>query len=210
MKHYTRQNLSDVRGPITVVAGKKRRITLVEAPGDLCGMMVGGGVVEAPGDLCGTMVGGSRGAAESWNGEAGSVCREPCMRQLGGWRWKGVSGGPAQHDGDGWAIEGLKWPIGCYGPVRHDGGRVGGVVAMVGLRVMGGGLEPTAPASSKRALPHQHHHPISPHPQDAAKYADLVLLLIDGAFGFEMETFEFLNLLQVGGGGWAGEDWFRC
>lgn len=33
---------------------------------------------------------------------------------------------------------------------------------------------------------------------DAAKYADLVLLLIDGAFGFEMETFEFLNILQVG------------
>ena len=32
---------------------------------------------------------------------------------------------------------------------------------------------------------------------DAAKYADLVLLLIDGAFGFEMETFEFLNILQV-------------
>lgn len=34
---------------------------------------------------------------------------------------------------------------------------------------------------------------------DAAKVADLVLLLIDGAFGFEMETFEFLNLLQVHG-----------
>jgi len=34
---------------------------------------------------------------------------------------------------------------------------------------------------------------------DAAKYADLVLLLIDGAFGFEMETFEFLNILQVHG-----------
>lgn len=34
---------------------------------------------------------------------------------------------------------------------------------------------------------------------DAAKYADLVLLLIDASFGFEMETFEFLNLLQVRG-----------
>lgn len=33
---------------------------------------------------------------------------------------------------------------------------------------------------------------------DAAKFADLVLLLIDASFGFEMETFEFLNLLQVG------------
>ncbi|RMZ52401.1 hypothetical protein APUTEX25_000676 [Auxenochlorella protothecoides] len=34
---------------------------------------------------------------------------------------------------------------------------------------------------------------------DASKYADLVLLLVDGAFGFEMETFEFLNMLQVHG-----------
>ena len=32
---------------------------------------------------------------------------------------------------------------------------------------------------------------------DAAKVADLVLLLVDGSFGFEMETFEFLNLLQA-------------
>lgn len=32
---------------------------------------------------------------------------------------------------------------------------------------------------------------------DASKFADLVLLLIDASFGFEMETFEFLNLLQV-------------
>ncbi|BBN03124.1 ribosome biogenesis protein BMS1 [Marchantia polymorpha subsp. ruderalis] len=34
---------------------------------------------------------------------------------------------------------------------------------------------------------------------DAAKFADLVLLLIDGSYGFEMETFEFLNVLQVHG-----------
>ena len=40
VKHYTRQNLADVRGPITVVAGRKRRITLIECPSDLCGMMV--------------------------------------------------------------------------------------------------------------------------------------------------------------------------
>lgn len=33
---------------------------------------------------------------------------------------------------------------------------------------------------------------------DAAKYADLVLLMVDGGFGFEMETFEFLNICQVG------------
>lgn len=35
--------------------------------------------------------------------------------------------------------------------------------------------------------------------QDLAKIADLVLLMIDGSFGFEMETFEFLNILQVHG-----------
>ncbi|KAI8474956.1 MAG: ribosome biogenesis protein BMS1-like protein [Monoraphidium minutum] len=73
VKHYTKQNLGDPRGPITVVAGKKRRITLLECPPDLPGML------------------------------------------------------------------------------------------------------------------------------DAAKLADLVLLLVDGSFGFEMETFEFLNLLQVHG-----------
>ncbi|KAF5838557.1 BMS1-like protein [Dunaliella salina] len=73
VKHYTKQNLAEVKGPITVVAGKTRRITFIECPQDLHGML------------------------------------------------------------------------------------------------------------------------------DAAKYADLVLLMIDGAFGFEMETFEFLNLLQVHG-----------
>lgn len=34
---------------------------------------------------------------------------------------------------------------------------------------------------------------------DTAKIADLVLLLIDGSYGFEMETFEFLNILQLHG-----------
>ncbi|KAG7380277.1 Glycoside hydrolase 2 (Mannanase, beta-galactosidase) [Phytophthora pseudosyringae] len=34
---------------------------------------------------------------------------------------------------------------------------------------------------------------------DLAKVADLVLLLVDASFGFEMETFEFLNILQVSG-----------
>ena len=32
---------------------------------------------------------------------------------------------------------------------------------------------------------------------DLAKIADLVLLVVDASFGFEMETFEFLNILQV-------------
>ncbi|XP_020601545.1 ribosome biogenesis protein BMS1 homolog [Orbicella faveolata] len=34
---------------------------------------------------------------------------------------------------------------------------------------------------------------------DVAKVADLVLLLIDASFGFEMEIFEFLNICQVHG-----------
>ncbi|KAI3864306.1 hypothetical protein MKX03_004514, partial [Papaver bracteatum] len=34
---------------------------------------------------------------------------------------------------------------------------------------------------------------------DAAKYADLVVFCIDASYGFEMETFEFFNLLQVHG-----------
>eukprot|EP01114_Cavostelium_apophysatum_P003355 TRINITY_DN1318_c0_g1_i1.p1 TRINITY_DN1318_c0_g1~~TRINITY_DN1318_c0_g1_i1.p1 ORF type:complete len:1166 (+),score=365.62 TRINITY_DN1318_c0_g1_i1:69-3566(+) len=34
---------------------------------------------------------------------------------------------------------------------------------------------------------------------DVAKVADLVLLLVDASYGFEMETFEFLNILQTHG-----------
>ncbi|KAI0272913.1 GTP binding protein [Russula aff. rugulosa BPL654] len=34
---------------------------------------------------------------------------------------------------------------------------------------------------------------------DIGKTADLILLMIDGSFGFEMETFEFLNILQAHG-----------
>lgn len=34
---------------------------------------------------------------------------------------------------------------------------------------------------------------------DIGKVADLVLLMLDGSFGFEMETFEFLNILQAHG-----------
>lgn len=36
---------------------------------------------------------------------------------------------------------------------------------------------------------------------DLAKTADLVLLLVDASFGFEMETFEFLNILKTHGYG---------
>eukprot|EP00927_Polykrikos_kofoidii_P037709 TRINITY_DN31919_c0_g1_i1.p1 TRINITY_DN31919_c0_g1~~TRINITY_DN31919_c0_g1_i1.p1 ORF type:complete len:1080 (-),score=177.89 TRINITY_DN31919_c0_g1_i1:201-3440(-) len=34
---------------------------------------------------------------------------------------------------------------------------------------------------------------------DLAKVADLVLLLIDASYGFELETFEFINILQIHG-----------
>ncbi|CAA0172743.1 unnamed protein product [Arabidopsis thaliana] len=34
---------------------------------------------------------------------------------------------------------------------------------------------------------------------DCAKVADLALLVVDGSYGFEMETFEFLNIMQVHG-----------
>ena len=34
---------------------------------------------------------------------------------------------------------------------------------------------------------------------DMAKIVDLVLLLVDASFGFEMEVFEFLNICQVHG-----------
>ncbi|CCW68642.1 unnamed protein product [Phytomonas sp. Hart1] len=34
---------------------------------------------------------------------------------------------------------------------------------------------------------------------DVAKIADLVLLMVDGSYGFEMETFEFLTITQVHG-----------
>jgi len=39
IKHYTRQKLSCVDGPITVVSGKHRRITLIECPVDLNSMI---------------------------------------------------------------------------------------------------------------------------------------------------------------------------
>ena len=40
VKHYTRRNVVSVGGPITVVSGKNRRLTFVECPNDVNGMMV--------------------------------------------------------------------------------------------------------------------------------------------------------------------------
>ena len=34
---------------------------------------------------------------------------------------------------------------------------------------------------------------------DCGKISDLILLMVDASFGFEMETFEFLNVLQTHG-----------
>ena len=39
VKHYTRHNLSQVRGPISIVSGKNRRLTIVECGNDLASMM---------------------------------------------------------------------------------------------------------------------------------------------------------------------------
>jgi ribosome biogenesis protein BMS1 len=39
VKHYTKQNLNSVVGPVTVVAGKKRRLTFMECPDELTAML---------------------------------------------------------------------------------------------------------------------------------------------------------------------------
>jgi ribosome biogenesis protein BMS1 len=39
VKHYTKQGVNDLKGPITFVAAKKRRVTLIEVPNDITGMV---------------------------------------------------------------------------------------------------------------------------------------------------------------------------
>uniref|UniRef100_A0A6N2MF84 SPARK domain-containing protein n=1 Tax=Salix viminalis TaxID=40686 RepID=A0A6N2MF84_SALVM len=39
VKHYTKHNIQEVRGPITIVSGKKRRVQFVECPNDINGMI---------------------------------------------------------------------------------------------------------------------------------------------------------------------------
>lgn len=39
IKHYTRKNVTDIKGPITVVAGKKRRLTFIEVPNEMNSMV---------------------------------------------------------------------------------------------------------------------------------------------------------------------------
>lgn len=38
-KHFTRQTLQDVKGPVTIVSGKKRRLTLIECNNDINSMI---------------------------------------------------------------------------------------------------------------------------------------------------------------------------
>lgn len=39
VRYYTKYNLGEIRGPITIVTGKKKRFTFYECPNDLSGMM---------------------------------------------------------------------------------------------------------------------------------------------------------------------------
>eukprot|EP00211_Chloroparvula_japonica_P006077 CAMPEP_0119130032 /NCGR_PEP_ID=MMETSP1310-20130426/7532_1 /TAXON_ID=464262 /ORGANISM="Genus nov. species nov., Strain RCC2339" /LENGTH=349 /DNA_ID=CAMNT_0007120499 /DNA_START=75 /DNA_END=1121 /DNA_ORIENTATION=- len=39
VKHYTKQNIGEVKGPVTMVTGKKRRLTLFECPNDVNSML---------------------------------------------------------------------------------------------------------------------------------------------------------------------------
>ncbi len=63
VKYYTGQALSDVLGPVTVVCGKKKRVTFFECPADdLCAMLDLGTWVRwcrfAACDWCGVVWGG--------------------------------------------------------------------------------------------------------------------------------------------------------
>ncbi|KAK8940508.1 hypothetical protein KSP39_PZI009720 [Platanthera zijinensis] len=57
VKHFTRQNLLEVRGPITVVSGKQRRVQFVECPNDINGMIDAAKFA----DLALLLIDGSRG-----------------------------------------------------------------------------------------------------------------------------------------------------
>jgi ribosome biogenesis protein BMS1 len=55
VKHYTRHNLSSVKGPITVVSGKQRRLQLVECGPELNNMArahPGAANAVQPSDFC--------------------------------------------------------------------------------------------------------------------------------------------------------------
>ena len=57
MKRYTKQTLAEIKGPVTVVSGKKRRLTFIECNNDLNSMIDIGKVA----DLVLLMIDGSYG-----------------------------------------------------------------------------------------------------------------------------------------------------
>ena len=57
VKRYTKQTLSEIKGPVTVVSGKKRRLTFIECNNDLNSMIDIGKVA----DLVLLMIDGSFG-----------------------------------------------------------------------------------------------------------------------------------------------------
>ena len=57
IRRYTKQTLNNIRGPVTVVSGKKRRVTFVECNNDLNSMIDIGKVA----DLVLLMIDGSYG-----------------------------------------------------------------------------------------------------------------------------------------------------
>jgi ribosome biogenesis protein BMS1 len=57
VRRYTKQTMSEVKGPVTVVAGKKRRLTFVECNNDLNSMIDIGKIA----DLVLLMIDGSFG-----------------------------------------------------------------------------------------------------------------------------------------------------
>jgi ribosome biogenesis protein BMS1 len=57
VRRYTKQTLNDIKGPVTVVSGKRRRLTLIECYNDLCSMIDIGKIA----DLVLIMIDGSFG-----------------------------------------------------------------------------------------------------------------------------------------------------
>jgi ribosome biogenesis protein BMS1 len=39
VRRYTKQTLNDIRGPVTIISGKKRRLTFIECNNDLSSMI---------------------------------------------------------------------------------------------------------------------------------------------------------------------------
>jgi len=57
IRRYTRQTLNDIRGPVTIISGKKRRLTFIECNNDLSSMIDIGKIA----DLILLMIDGSFG-----------------------------------------------------------------------------------------------------------------------------------------------------